>query len=67
MAKYLVVRPWDLSVKVGDIVELNKLHDSLRAHVKELPDETEKPRQFEVATPSVQNQLSQQQKRRKDK
>lgn len=63
MARYLVVRPWDLSINVGDIVELDKLHDSLKAHVKELPDETEMPRQFEVATPSAHNQPE----RRKDK
>lgn len=36
--KYEVIKPWH-GVKLGDVVELKKLHPSLRAHVRKLTGE----------------------------
>jgi hypothetical protein len=48
MAKYLVVRPWNSEIKVGEVVEFEKLHPSLKSHVQLMP---ESQRQLEVSTP----------------
>jgi len=48
MRKYKVIRPWH-GVRAGQIVELEKLHPSLRANVFPLDDEVK----LEPATPSA--------------
>lgn len=60
MAKYVVVRPWNSEVKFGEVLEIEKIHPSLAAHVQLMPENL---RQFEVATPSH----AQQQEKRRDK
>jgi hypothetical protein len=53
MPKFLVIKPWREGQKVGDLVELTKLHACLVAHVQ--PFHVDQ-KTFEVATPSVEQE-----------
>lgn len=46
-AKYEVIRPW-FGVSLGDTVELEKVHPSLKSHVRAIKGEAK----LEVATPN---------------
>lgn len=48
--KYEVTRPWH-GVAVGDVVELEKLHPSLKSHVRKLSDKASA--QLTPATPNA--------------
>lgn len=49
MARFEVVIPW-YPVKVGDIIETDKLHEAIKPNVRELPEKA-KEATLEVATP----------------
>lgn len=49
MAKYQVKKAW-YGVKVGQVVELEKLHPSLKSHVIELTEQDDEGNQVELTT-----------------